>query len=96
MDSSLLGRIISQGLFKNGRIMRFRVRLDDTPGSLAKLLTLISALKANVLHIVHDRNVKDLPIYVTRVDLELETRGPAHVDEITRELNMAGYELVLR
>ncbi len=96
VDSSLLGRIISQGLFKNGRIMRFRVRLDDTPGSLAKLLTLISALKANVLHIVHDRNVKDLPIYVTRVDLELETRGPAHVDEITRELNMAGYELVLR
>ncbi len=96
VDSSLLGRIISQGLLKNGRTMRFRVRLDDTPGSLAKLLTLISALKANVLHIVHDRNVKDLPIYVSRVDLEIETRGPAHVDEITRELNMAGYELVLR
>jgi len=96
VDSSLLGRIISQGLLKNGRIMRFRVRLDDTPGSLAKLLTLISVLKANVLHIVHDRNVKDLPIYVSRVDLEIETRGPAHVDEITGELNMAGYELVLR
>jgi threonine dehydratase len=96
VDSSLLGRIISQGLLKNGRTMRFRVRLDDTPGSLAKLLTLISALKANVLHIVHERNVKDLPIYVTRVDLELETRGPTHVDEITRELNTAGYELVLR
>ncbi len=96
VDSSLLGRIISQGLIKNGRTMRFRVRLDDTPGSLAKLLTLISALKANVLHIVHERNVKDLPIYVTRVDLELETRGTTHVDEITRELNTAGYELVLR
>jgi len=96
VDSSLLGRIISQGLLKNGRTMRFRVSLDDTPGSLAKLLTLISGLKANVLHIVHERNVKDLPIYVTRVDLELETRGPDHVDEITRELNTAGYELVLR
>ena len=96
VDSSLLGRIISQGRLKNGRIMRFKVRLDDTPGSLAKLLTLISGLKANVLHIVHERNVKDLPIYVTRVDLELETRGPAHVDEITRALNMAGYKLVLR
>lgn len=96
VDSSLLGRIIGQGLLKNGRIMRFRVRLDDTPGSLAKLLTLISALKANVLHIVHERNAKDLPIYVTRVDMELETRGPTHFDEITRELNTAGYELVLR
>jgi threonine dehydratase len=96
VDSSLLGRIISQGLLKNGRIMRFRVRLADTPGSLAKLLNLISGLKANVLHIFHDRNVRGLPIYVTRVDLELETRGPAHVDEIARELNMAGYELELR
>ena len=57
---------------------------------------MISALKANVLHIVHERNVKDLPIYVTRVDLELETRGPKHVDEITRKLNTAGYEFVLR
>ena len=96
VDSSLLGRSISQGLLKNGRIMRFRVRLADTPGSLAKLLDLISSLKANVLHIFHDRNVRGLPIYVTRVDLELETRGPTHVDEIARELNMAGYELELR
>jgi threonine dehydratase len=96
VDSSLLGRIISQGLQKKGRTMRFRVCLEDTPGSLAKLLSLISAHKANVLHIVHDRNVKDLPIYVSQVDLEIETRGPAHVDEITRELNMAGYEPMFR
>ena len=96
VDSSLLGRIIAQGLLKNSRIMRIRVRLEDTPGSLARLLELISDLQANVLHIFHDRNVKDLPIYVTRVDLELETRGPAHIDEITRGLNAAEYELELR
>ena len=96
VDSPLLGRIITQGLLKNNRIMRIRVRLDDTPGSLAKLLALISDLKANVLHIFHDRNVKDLPIYITRVDLELETRGYDHVDEIVRGLNAAGYALELR
>jgi hypothetical protein len=37
-----------------------------------------------------------LAIYDTRVDLELETRGPAHVDEIAARLNAAGYELELR
>ena len=92
VDSSLLGRMLSQGLLKNGRIMRFRVRLDDTPGSLAKLLALVSSLKANVLHIYHDRNIRELPIYDTRVDLELETRGPGHVDEIAGRLNKAGYD----
>jgi len=96
VDSSLLGRMLGQGLLKNGRIMRFRVRLDDTPGTLAKLLALISDLKANVLHVYHDRNIRGLPIYDIRVDLELETRGPGHVDEIAGRLNAAGYELELR
>lgn len=96
VDSPLLGRIIAQGLLQNSRIMRIRVRLDDTPGSLAKLLALISDLKANVLHIFHDRNVKHLPIYVTRVDLELETRGSGHIDHIAQGLHAAGYALELR
>jgi threonine dehydratase len=96
VDSSLLGRILSQGLLKNARIMRIRVRLTDAPGSLVQLLALISGLKANVLHIYHDRRARDLPIYITRVDLELETRGPDHVEKIARKLNMAGYEMELR
>ncbi len=96
VDSSLLGRILSQGLLKNARIMRIRVRLTDAPGSLAQLLALISGLKANVLHVYHDRRARDLPIYITRVDLELETRGPDHVEKIARKLNMAGYEMELR
>ncbi|MGD2030501.1 MAG: threonine ammonia-lyase [Desulfobacterales bacterium] len=96
VDSSLLGRILSQGLIKNDRIMRLSVRLTDTPGSLAQLLALISGLKANVLHIYHDRCARDLPIYVTRVDLELETRGSDHIEEITHQLDMAGYEMELK
>jgi threonine dehydratase len=95
LDSPLLGRIISQGLVNKGRIMRFRVPLDDRPGSLVRLLAVIAELEANVLHIYHDRNVRDLPIYITGVDLELETRSPAHVDDIVNRLNQSGYELKL-
>jgi threonine dehydratase len=96
VDSPLLGRILSQGLLKSARIMRIRVRLTDAPGSLAQLLALISGLKANILHIYHDRHARDLPLYVTRVDMELETRGPEHVEKIAYKLNMAGYEMELR
>jgi threonine dehydratase len=96
VDSSLLGRILSQGMLKNGRIMRIRVRLSDTPGSLSQLLIIISALKANVLHIYHDRNVRNLPIYVTHVDLELETRSHKHVEEIAQKLTIAGYDFELK
>jgi len=96
VDSPLLERIIGKGLLKNGRIMRFDVRLDDTPGSLAALLVLISDLKANVLHIYHDRAVKDIPIYETRVELELETRCRSHIDDILQRLTASGYDVQMK
>jgi threonine dehydratase len=96
VDSPLLGRILHQGLLKNGRIMRVQVQLDDTPGSLARLLTLVARKKANVLHIFHDRNVMNVPLYVTSVSLELETRGAHHMAEVFDEIQKAGYPVLGR
>ena len=96
VDSPLLGRIISQGMLKNGRIMRFGAILADSPGVLARLLDLVAGLEANMLHIHHDRNLRDLPIYYTRVELEIETRGSDHIQEISTRLRDAGYRIELR
>jgi threonine dehydratase len=94
VDSPLLGRILHQGLLKNGRIMRIQVQLDDTPGSLARLLALVARRKANVLHIFHDRNVMNVPLFVTSVSLELETRGACHISEVFEEIQQAGYRIL--
>jgi threonine dehydratase len=93
IDSPLLERVIRQGLFGSGRIMRFSVCLEDVPGALARFLSITSELKANVLHIYHHRSGRDLPVNLSRVELELETRGLAHVEQIVRELKRAGYEI---
>jgi len=93
VDSPLLDRIINKGLIKGGRVVRLKLQLDDTPGALARLLTLIALLKANVLHITHERNVEDLPIYVTRVELKLETRGRTHIEAVIHGLKKEGYVL---
>jgi threonine dehydratase len=53
----------------------------------------VADLKANVLHIYHERFVRDTPLLFTRVELELETRGLSHVAEIVRDLRRAGYVL---
>jgi threonine dehydratase len=92
VDTPLLGRILTKGLVKNGRIMRLQVRISDTPGSLARVLSLIAEAKANVLHIDHHRYARTLPLYTTAVDLELETRGDPHIREIEALLSDAGYE----
>ncbi len=93
VDSSLLGRVLRQGLFRTGRVMRVSVCLEDVPGALAGLLTHIAKHQANVLQIDHDRSLLELPIYVSRVEMELETRGPDHVQEILAGLRAAGYRL---
>jgi len=61
LDSPLLERIIRQGLFRNGRIMRFSVCLEDTPEP-RRLLGHTARLKASVLHITHQRSGKNLPV----------------------------------
>jgi threonine dehydratase len=96
VDSPLLGRVLRQGLFRNGRIVRLAVLLDDRPGSLAGFLGHVAGLQANVLHIYHDRSLRDLPIDVSRVELELETRGPDHVTEVVETLKKAGYRIQLQ
>lgn len=96
VDSPLLGRILRQGLMKNGRLMRFEVTLEDSPGSLSRLLNLVASMKANVLHIYHDRNLRGMSIYRTLVGLEIETRSRQHLNEVAAELQKAGYQLIMK
>jgi len=93
IDISLLDRVIRKGLSRNGRIMRFSVRLDDMPGTLAKLLGVIAGAKANVLQIYHNRGGAGMPIDQSLVELEIETRNFEHIGEIEAALDQAGYHL---
>jgi threonine dehydratase len=75
------------------RIMHISVCLENVPGSLAHLLAVIARFKANVLNIYLTRSEKDLAIHLSRMELELETRGPEHIREILDELESAGYRI---
>lgn len=96
MDSPLLDRVLRKGLLKNGRIMRFSICLDDFPGSLASLLSIIAGTGANVLQIYHNRGGADLSIYQSLVELEIETRNFDHITEISDVLKSAGYHMRLQ
>ena len=91
VDTPLLGRIIRKGMLKNGRIVGISVVVDDTPGTLAQLLEVIARMRGNILHIRHERFLRDLPVQVIRVDLEVETRGHAHIGEISSTSATSGF-----
>jgi hypothetical protein len=42
--------------------------------------------KSNILHIIHERAARDIPIGFSKVILVLETRGPEHIHEIEKRL----------
>ncbi|OGP88185.1 MAG: threonine ammonia-lyase [Deltaproteobacteria bacterium RBG_16_48_10] len=93
IDVHLLDRIIEKGLSQTGRVIRFEVLLRDVPGGLAKLTTLVAQNQANILHIIHERAARDIPIGFSKVILVLETRGPRHIREIRRGLREQGYPI---
>lgn len=93
VDTHLLGRILRKGLFKTNRIMRLSVQLRDVPGALADLLQVVADCRGNILHVFHDRLGRHLPVDLSRVELEIETRGSNHIEELLNALSGSGYEV---
>ena len=93
IDFHLLDRIIEKGLAQTGRLVRMSILLRDVPGALAKLTNLIGQHRANILHIIHERVARDIPIGFSKVILVLETRGSDHIREIKKGFEEKGYSL---
>jgi threonine dehydratase len=93
LEINTMDRILHRGSIKMGRMLRIEVDLLDVPGSLWKLMGIIAQEKANILHIFHDRQNLENPIQVSRVKLNLETRGHDHAKEIVNKLREAGYDI---
>ncbi len=58
------------------------MRVADTPGHLAALLTEIAAAGGNVVHVEHDRTAPDLAVHDVEIAVQLETRGPEHAAQL--------------
>ncbi|PKL65695.1 MAG: threonine ammonia-lyase [Methanomicrobiales archaeon HGW-Methanomicrobiales-3] len=93
VDSAMLFRIVRQSMARQGRILRFSVLLDDQPGTLARLLSVIAEKRGNILHIHHTLGESSVPVQMARVHLELETRGRDHGEAIKKAVAGAGYEM---
>jgi threonine dehydratase len=96
IDVNLIARIIERGLVKEGRRAMFSLRVPDRPGMLAAVLATVAAERANVLEVHHNRAFVTGAIGDTEIELTLETKGPEHIDSLTRALADKGYAVVRR
>jgi threonine dehydratase len=93
IDVGLMSRIIERGMVQDGRRAYMRVRVKDRPGVLAALTTMLAETGANIFKLDHNRATAGLWVTEVEIDLGLETRGRAHVEQITTRLRAAGYEV---
>ena len=93
IDLNTLTTVIMRGLVATGRYVKIRTVLKDRPGSLQDLLDVISAKKANIYAIQHDRTSRQIGMADTEVEIDLETRGHDHVESLIDEIRDAGYEV---
>ena len=91
IDPLLLQRLIRFGLSASGRYFSFHTRISDRPGELHRLIGLVAELGANIVGVEHRRDGVFVELGEVDVALQLETRGPDHIENIVQKLSEAGY-----
>ena len=92
IDPMLLAAIIGRGMVRSGRLARIVVSARDVPGSLARVTTLVAEAGANVQEIHHQRAFTLLAAQNVEIEMVLQTRDTAHVQELLARLAAEGLE----
>lgn len=90
IDGNVLARVIEQVLVRNGRYVIFKVLVPDRPGSLAGMLDIIAAERANVIEVYHQRAIWLAPIGSVGIETILEVRDAQHAKQVQQKLESAG------
>jgi threonine dehydratase len=91
IDPLLLQRVIRFGLSAAGRYFAFHTRIADRPGELRRLLGCIAELGANIVGIEHHREGVRVDLGDVDVTLQVETKGPPHIEELMKAMVEEGY-----
>ena len=92
IEPLLLAEIIERGMVKSGRLARLRVDVRDVPGALADMARLLGQLGANIDELSHQRAFSSLSVERVQVEVVVQTRGVAHIEEIIATLCERGYQ----
>lgn len=94
IDVTILNRVITRGLAKSGRICTITLDLNDKPGQLSAVAEIVGKKGGNILTVTHGRSHSCSGINNCELNIEIETRNNAHVQEIIDALTQAGYNII--
>jgi len=93
IEPLVLAEIIQRGMVKSGRLVRLRFDVRDVPGSLAEVAAALGALGANIDEVMHQRAFTTLSVERAQIEVVVQTRGIAHVEQILASMRGEGYRV---
>lgn len=94
IDVTILSKVIERGLLKSGRNDTLAIQLEDRPGELAKVSSLLSELNANVVSVYYEKASEGSSITDCVLRINIETRDFEHIAEVHRVLKENGFTLL--
>jgi threonine dehydratase len=93
IDTRLIASVLTRELAREGRLTQLSLDIVDRPGQLATVATLLAEVGANIIEVSHQRTFSDLPAKATLLQLVIETRDRAHLDDVLIKLSAAGLDV---
>lgn len=94
IDVTILNRVIYRGLAKSGRVCTLDMELDDQPGKLVEVCSVIAQLGGNITSVHHDRSANRKKVNACVLRVTLETRNEEHIHEIKQALANSGINIL--
>jgi threonine dehydratase len=91
IDMRLLSNVILRELAREGRILSLIVSIEDRPGVLARVASLIGDAGGNILEVSHNRLMTGASAKSADLGLVIEARDDTHANEIKARIEQAGY-----
>lgn len=96
IDTRLLASVLTRELAREGRLSRLAIDIPDRPGQLARVAGIIGKVGANIIEVYHQRVFTDVPAKGTELNLVIETRDRAHLEQVVGELRSGGYVVLVK
>lgn len=94
IDLNVMSRVIESGLRQHHRMARIAVVVDDLPGNLQRITTVMAEERANILDVYHDRVSPELNLRETRIDFLVETSNQEQIKILHQRLRGLGYRVL--
>ncbi|MBP3895377.1 MAG: threonine ammonia-lyase [Mogibacterium sp.] len=94
IDVNILSRVITRGLVTSGRNTTLQIALEDKPGQLVDVSTIIASCGANVTGVHYGHSDPNTAVTSCVLTLDIETRDFEQIENIRKTLTDKGFRIV--